>query len=85
MKRFDYSVSPSPNPLDGCCADGLFPLAAGHILIREAYEDTVLQIPNPPGQDGTTALPVPKGMQVIVDMIGVRTYPNNRHTKMPCG
>jgi hypothetical protein len=47
-------------------------LAAGFIMIREATEDTVLQIPNPVGQEGTTPLPVAKGTQVIVDMVGVR-------------
>ncbi|KAF9467919.1 cytochrome P450 [Collybia nuda] len=51
----------------------LFP--AGHVLIREAYEDTVLHIPNPPSQDGSLAVPVPKGMQVIVDMVGVQYNP----------
>ncbi|KAG6901989.1 hypothetical protein C0995_005948 [Termitomyces sp. Mi166 len=49
--------------------------AAGHIMIREATEDTVLQVPNPPGQEGTTPFPVPKGVQVIVDMIGVQYNP----------
>jgi hypothetical protein len=33
-------------------------------MMRDAAEDTVLQIPNPPGEDGSTALPVPKGVQV---------------------
>ncbi|KAF8914781.1 cytochrome P450 [Mucidula mucida] len=33
-----------------------------HIMIREATKDTVLQIPNPLGQDGTTSMAVPKGM-----------------------
>ncbi|GLB42782.1 putative cytochrome P450 [Lyophyllum shimeji] len=51
----------------------MFP--AGHILIREATEDTVLQIPNPPGQEGTTPFPVPKGVQVMVDMVGVQYNP----------
>ncbi|KAG6829040.1 hypothetical protein H0H87_012773, partial [Tephrocybe sp. NHM501043] len=51
----------------------MFP--AGHILIREATEDTVLQIPNPPGQDGSTPFPVPKGTQVMVDMVGVQYNP----------
>jgi len=62
-------------------------------LIREAAEDTVLEIPNPHGQAGTTTIPVPKGVQVswlyafeyiynevcycvqvIIDMVGVRTF-----------
>jgi hypothetical protein len=49
-------------------------LAAGHLLIREAAEDTVLEIPKPHGQVGTTTIPVPKGLQVIVDMVGLRTF-----------
>ena len=39
-------------------------IAAGHVLIREAAEDTVLEIPKPHGQVGTTTIPVPKGVQV---------------------
>jgi len=44
-------------------------------LIREAAEDTVLEIPKPHGQAGTTKIPVPKGVQVIVDMVGVQYNP----------
>jgi len=51
----------------------LFP--AGHIMIREATEDTVLNIPNSQGEDGTRSIPVPKGLQVIVDMVGVQYNP----------
>lgn len=51
----------------------LFP--AGFVLIREATEDTTIQIPNPVGQEGTTPIPVAKGTQVIVDMIGVQYNP----------
>ncbi len=40
--------------------------------MREAREDTVLQIPNPVGQEGPTDLPVPKGMEMIVDILGIR-------------
>ncbi|KAF9529864.1 cytochrome P450 [Crepidotus variabilis] len=46
----------------------LFPPA--HILQpREAWEDTVLHIPNPKDQDGVLSLPIPKGTFVTVDMI----------------
>ncbi|PPQ65337.1 hypothetical protein CVT26_000052 [Gymnopilus dilepis] len=51
----------------------LFP--AGYILIREAYEDTVLHVPKPVGEEGTTTIPVPKGTQVVVDMIGAQLNP----------
>ena len=39
-------------------------IASGHLLVREAAEDTVLEIPKPHGQVGTTTIPVPKGVQV---------------------
>ncbi|KAJ7269943.1 cytochrome P450 [Mycena rebaudengoi] len=51
----------------------MFP--AGHVLIREATEDTVLNIPNPVGEEGSKTVPVPKGSQVIVDMVGVQYNP----------
>ncbi|TFK72488.1 cytochrome P450 [Pluteus cervinus] len=51
----------------------MFP--AGFLLIRKTTEDTVLHIPNPVGQEGTTSLPIPKGIEVIVDMIGVQNNP----------
>ncbi|KAF8816637.1 cytochrome P450 [Phlegmacium glaucopus] len=51
----------------------MFP--SGNVLLREAAEDTVLEIPNPHGQEGTTTIPVPKGVQVIVDLVGVQYNP----------
>ncbi|TFK38021.1 cytochrome P450 [Crucibulum laeve] len=51
----------------------MFP--AGYILIREATEDTVITVPNPPGQEGSTTIPIPKGVQVMVDMVGVQYNP----------
>ncbi|KAF9544260.1 cytochrome P450 [Agrocybe pediades] len=54
-------------------ASRLFP--SGFIMIREAHRDTTLQLPNPVGQEGHTTIPIPKGTQVIVDMIGVQYNP----------
>jgi len=51
----------------------MFP--AAHLMIREAYEDTVLKIPNPHGQEGITTVPIRKGMQVVIDMVGVQYNP----------
>ncbi|KAJ3796245.1 cytochrome P450 [Lentinula aff. detonsa] len=51
----------------------LFP--SGHLMIREASEDTVLQMPNPRGQEGTTPFIIPKGQVVVVDMVGVQYNP----------
>lgn len=48
----------------------MFP--SGAVMIREAIEDTVLHIPNPPGTDGEKVLAMPKGSQVTIDMVGVR-------------
>ena len=41
-----------------------YPEAAGHVLIREALEDTVLTVPNPVGEEGSKSVPIPKGTQV---------------------
>ncbi|KAF7426204.1 hypothetical protein PC9H_008571 [Pleurotus ostreatus] len=57
----------------------MFP--AGHLMIREACEDTTLSIPNPVGQEGSETIPVPKGTQVVVDMVGVQYNP--RYFKEP--
>ncbi|KAF8221624.1 cytochrome P450 [Tricholoma matsutake] len=51
----------------------MFPSA--FVLMREAAEDTILQIPNPPGQEGTAPLAVKKGVNVIVDLIGIQNNP----------
>ncbi|KAJ7512690.1 cytochrome P450 [Mycena galericulata] len=62
----------------------MFP--AGHTLIREATEDTVLTIPNPVGDEGSKTIPIPKGTQVMVDMIGVQYNPRyfeDPHTYKP--
>ncbi|KAK0237711.1 cytochrome P450 [Armillaria nabsnona] len=40
----------------------------GHVLIREAAKDTVINVPKPVGQEGTIPIPIPKGFQVLVDM-----------------
>ena len=52
----------------------LFP--SGAIMIREATEDTVLHVPNPPGIEGEKIIAMPKGAQVAIDMVGVRKYPH---------
>lgn len=48
-------------------------------MIREAKEDTVLQIPNPVGQEGTTSLPVPKGVQVNISPVSDATQLTKTH------
>ncbi|TFK73443.1 cytochrome P450 [Pluteus cervinus] len=47
----------------------------GFVLVRQASEDTVLYLPNPVGQEGTTSLPIQKGTKVIIDMIGIQYNP----------
>jgi len=51
----------------------MFP--AGHALVREATEDTVLTIPNPVGEEGSRTVPIPKGTQINGDMIGLQYNP----------
>ncbi|KAJ7634855.1 cytochrome P450 [Roridomyces roridus] len=54
-------------------ASRMFP--SGHVVMREAAEDTVLTIPNPVGEEGSKTIPIPKGSEVIVDMVGVQHNP----------
>ncbi|KAJ7485344.1 cytochrome P450 [Mycena latifolia] len=51
----------------------MFP--AGHVLIREAFEDTILTVPNPVGEEGSKTIPIPKGTQITVDMVGAQYNP----------
>ncbi|KAF9531001.1 cytochrome P450 [Crepidotus variabilis] len=51
----------------------LFP--AAHVLIRSAWEDTVLHIPKCEGQEGRTDVAIPEGTTVIVDMVGIQYNP----------
>jgi len=51
----------------------LFP--SGHLMIREATEDTIIQIPNPRGEEGNTSMAIPKGQVVVVDMVGIHYNP----------
>ena len=53
-------------------------LAAGYIMIREAFEDTMLQIPNPVGEEGSRTLPVPKGTQVNEHPLWLTLTAHNR-------
>lgn len=49
-------------------------VASVHIMIREAAEDTVLEIPKPHGQVGTTTIPVPRGVQVTSCRILLKSF-----------
>ncbi|KAF8138095.1 cytochrome P450, partial [Mycena galopus ATCC 62051] len=50
-------------------------IPAGHGVIREAGEDTVLTVQNPVGEEGTKTIPIPKGTEIVLDMIGVQYNP----------
>jgi hypothetical protein len=51
--------------------------AAGHVLIREALEDTIVTVPNPVGEEGSQTVPIPKGTQV-------RLFPAHRIQWLTC-
>ncbi|KAF9000893.1 cytochrome P450 [Cyathus striatus] len=51
----------------------MFPTA--YITIREAKEDTVLNVPLSLDGDETTTFPILKGTQLIIDMIGIHRNP----------
>ncbi|KAJ7359260.1 cytochrome P450 [Mycena albidolilacea] len=47
----------------------------GHALIRQATEDTVLTVQNPMGEEGSKNIPIPKGTEITLDMVGVQYNP----------
>jgi hypothetical protein len=47
-------------------------------MIREAVNDTVLKVPNADGKPGTTQVPIPKRLPVIVDVVGIRELKHAR-------
>ncbi|KAF8068990.1 cytochrome P450 [Lyophyllum atratum] len=61
--------------------EGLRLFPAAHIMLREATEDTVLHLPNPVGQEGTTPLAIQKGTNIVLDMVG--THYNARYFEDP--
>ncbi|KAF7344606.1 hypothetical protein MSAN_01942800 [Mycena sanguinolenta] len=50
-------------------------IPAGHAFIRAATEDTVLTVQNPVGEEGTKTIPIPKGTEIVLDMIGIQYNP----------
>ncbi|KAK7034506.1 hypothetical protein VNI00_012353 [Paramarasmius palmivorus] len=63
------------NKVLGAFYEALRMFPAGHVLIRSPTEDTTMEIPNPRGQDGIQIQPVPKGLYVTVDMVGIQYNP----------
>ena len=54
--------------------EGVRMFPSGNVLVREAKQDTVLNLPKQDGE-GYDPLPVKKGTHVIVDMVGVQYHP----------
>jgi hypothetical protein len=48
--------------------------APAYVLLREAREDTILKIPNPVGVEGSTTVPIQKGVTFLIDMVGTREF-----------
>ena len=46
--------------------------AAGYVMIREATEDAILNVPNGDEKLGARQVTIPKGLPVIVDVVGIR-------------
>ncbi|KJA20056.1 hypothetical protein HYPSUDRAFT_68834 [Hypholoma sublateritium FD-334 SS-4] len=70
-----YDDYPKLNKVLAAFFEALRMFPPGYIMIREAFEDTILQIPNPVGEEGSKTVPVPRGTQVLVDMIGTQHNP----------
>jgi len=44
-------------------------------MMRQAYEDTVVMVSKPFGEEGATAVPIAKGTWIICDLIGAQYNP----------
>ncbi|KAF4570137.1 hypothetical protein EYR36_009943 [Pleurotus pulmonarius] len=51
----------------------MFP--GGHMVLREAGEDTTITLPSPADDAGSRTVPILKGTQIVVDMIGIQHNP----------
>ncbi|KAG6900467.1 hypothetical protein C0993_010185 [Termitomyces sp. T159_Od127] len=51
------------------------PSAAAYLMFRELTEDTVLNLPKPIGEEGSTPLVLLKGTAVVLDIIGIHYNP----------
>ncbi|KAG6918368.1 hypothetical protein DXG01_015020 [Tephrocybe rancida] len=56
--------------------------APAYLTIRKAVEDTVLHLPKPMGQEGTTPVAVQKGTNVVLDVVGLRRFSNCKSSKV---
>ena len=52
----------------------MYSIAPGYFMVREAVEDTVLRVPSPVGDEGVTAVPVPKGTVVSSSSTSVSAH-----------
>lgn len=53
--------------------------APGYVMIREATEDAILNVPNGDGKPGMRQVAITKGLPVIVDVVGIR---ESRHASV---
>ncbi|KAK7044671.1 cytochrome P450 [Favolaschia claudopus] len=79
--ELQYDDYPKLDKVLACFYEAIRIVPAGHVLIREATEDTVITVPNPVGEEGTQAIPIAKGTEIMVDMVGVQYNP--RYFKDP--
>ncbi|KAF9481644.1 cytochrome P450 [Pholiota conissans] len=70
-----YEDYPKLNKVLAAFYEALRFFPSGYLLIREAFEDTVLEVPNPVGEEGSRSIPIYKGTTVVVDMIGIQRNP----------
>ncbi|KJA21380.1 hypothetical protein HYPSUDRAFT_67727 [Hypholoma sublateritium FD-334 SS-4] len=68
----DYSEL---NKVAGALLEALRMFPPAYMLVREAFEDTLLQIPNSHGKEGNRSVPIVKGTQVLIDLVGIHRNP----------
>lgn len=66
-----------------CFVEALRMYPAGALVLREAREDTILQVPAGTDAEGNVieeAIHVPKGTAIVGDMVGIRTCLRSQHS-----
>ncbi|KAJ7359256.1 cytochrome P450 [Mycena albidolilacea] len=71
----DFSDYPKLDKVRAIFYEATRMIPAGHALIRQATEDTVLTVQNPMGEEGSQTIHIPKGTEITLDMVGVQYNP----------
>jgi len=77
----DFADMPKLDKVLACFLEALRLIPSGSLMMRHTLEDTILVVDDPSSEAGTKSLPLKKGTQVVVDVIGLEY--NERYYQEP--